>query len=60
VVFAAQPAQNLLTLDPGGDIDDATRLAQRELLLQALVRPMAVAVPGILGQHLPQVPLAED
>ena len=35
-------------------------LAQRSFLLQPLVGPVAVIVPRVLGQHLPQVPLAED
>jgi hypothetical protein len=35
-------------------------LAQRGFLLPPLVRPVAVMVPRVLGQHLPQVPLAED
>jgi hypothetical protein len=47
-------------LDPGGDIDCVAWLAQRRFLLQSLVWPVAVIVPRILGQHLPQVPLAQD
>ena len=47
-------------LDAGGDIDDAAGLVQRGLLLPPLVRPVAVIVPRVLGQHLPQVPPAED
>ena len=39
-VFADQPAEDLPTLDPGSDIDDAGRLAQRGLMQQALVRLM--------------------
>jgi hypothetical protein len=50
----------LPTLDPGSDIDDTAKLAQRELLLQALGRPMAVIVRRVLGQDMAQVPFAED
>jgi hypothetical protein len=60
VVFADQPADDAPALDPGGDIDDAAWLAQRGLLSQALVRTVAVIVPRVLGQHLPQVLLADD
>jgi hypothetical protein len=45
---------------PDSDIDNAAWLAQRGFLLQALVRTVAVIVPRVLGQHLPQVLLAED
>jgi hypothetical protein len=45
---------------PGGDVDDAAGLMERGLLLQCLVRPVAVAGAGVLGQYLPQVPFAED
>ena len=33
---------------------------QRRILLQALVRPMAIIVPSNLGQHLAEMPLTED
>jgi hypothetical protein len=59
-VFGDQAAENLLALDPGSDVDDAAGLTERGLLLQCLVRPVAVVVAGVLGQHLPQMPFAED
>ena len=59
-VFADQAAEDLPALDPGGDIDGVAGLAQRGFLLQALVRTVAVIVPGVLGQDLAEVPLAED
>ena len=34
--------------------------ALRRFLLQTLVRTVLVVVPGVLSQHLSQVPLAED
>jgi len=34
-------------------------LALRRFLLQALVRPVAVVVPGVLGQDVAEMPLAE-
>jgi hypothetical protein len=46
--------------DPGGDINDVAGLAQRRFLLQALVRTVAVVVPGVLSQDLAEMPLAED
>ena len=50
----------MAALDPGGDIDDMARLTEWTFLLQALVRTVLVVVPGVLGQYLSQVPLAED
>jgi hypothetical protein len=50
----------LPALDPGGDVDGLAGLPLRGLLLQGLVWPMTVAVPGVLGQDLAEVPLAED
>jgi hypothetical protein len=47
-------------LDPGRDIDGVAKLPQRGFLLPPLVRPVAVIVPRVLGQHLPQVLLAEN
>ena len=47
-------------LDPGGDIDDAAGRVPRGLLLQALVRPVAIRVPRVLGQDLTEMPLTED
>jgi hypothetical protein len=34
--------------------------AQPRFLLQALVRPMPVMVPGVLSRYLAEMPLAED
>jgi hypothetical protein len=59
VVFADQAAEDLPALDPGGDIDGAAGLPRR-FLLQALVRMVAVIVPGVLGQDLAEMPFAED
>ena len=57
----ADPAfKDLLALDPGGDIDDMARLTEWTFLLQALVRTVSVIVPGVLGQNLAEMPLAED
>ena len=47
-------------LDPGGDIDGVAGQPQRGFLLPALVRTVAVIVPRVLGEHLPQMLLAED
>jgi hypothetical protein len=47
-------------LDPGSDIDTAARPVQRRVLLQALVRTVAVILPDVFGQHLAEMPLAED
>jgi hypothetical protein len=47
-VFADQAAEDLRSLDPGPDIDDLAGPAQRRFVLQALVRPVAVIVPGVL------------
>jgi hypothetical protein len=35
-------------------------LAQRAFLLQSLMRTVPVIVLRVLGQHLPQVPLAKN
>ena len=59
-IFADQAAQDLPVLDPGGDIEGVAGLAQRRFLLQALVRPVAVVVPGVLGQDVAEMPLTED
>jgi hypothetical protein len=59
-ILADQPADDAPALDPGGDIDNAARLALRGFLSQGLVRPMSVVVPGVFGHHFPQGPLAED
>jgi hypothetical protein len=50
----------LPALDPGGDIDCLAGLPLRGFMLQGLVRPMAVAVPGVPGQDAAEMPLAED
>jgi hypothetical protein len=44
----------------GGDIDCPARPTLRGFLLQGLVGTVAVIVPGVLGQDLPEMPLAED
>jgi hypothetical protein len=36
------------------------KLMLRRFLLQALVRTVAVVMPGVLGQNTAEVPLAED
>src|SRR6266516_2810478 len=58
-VFADQAAEDLPALDPGADIGGVAGLAQRRFLLQALVRPVAVVVPGVLGKDLAEMPFAE-
>lgn len=60
MVFADQAAEDLPSLDPGGHIGRLAGLPLRRLLLQPLVRPVAVIVPGVLGQDAAQMPLAED
>jgi len=50
-VLADQAVDDLPALDPGGHIDDAARLMQRRILVQRLVRPVAVIVQCELGQH---------
>jgi hypothetical protein len=50
-VFADHSAEDLPALDPGGDIDGVAGLTQRGFLLQALVRTVAVIVPGVLAQR---------
>lgn len=59
MVFADQAAEDLLALDPGGDIDGGAGLPRR-FLPQALMRPMSVIVAGELGHHLAELPFAED
>ena len=58
-ILADQAAEDLPALDSGSDIDGAACL-QRSLLLQALMWPISVVVPGVLGQDLTEMPLAED
>jgi hypothetical protein len=58
-VLVDQAAENLLTLDPGGNIHGAAGLSRR-FLLSALMRAMPVVVAGVLSQNLAQMPLAED
>ena len=60
MVFAYQAADDLPALDPGGDVDCFAGPTQRGFLLQALMRTVPVIVPGVPGQDLPEVPLAED
>jgi hypothetical protein len=49
-VLVYQTAKDLPALDPGGDIDGLAELPPRRFLLQSLVRPMAVIVPGVLSR----------
>jgi hypothetical protein len=49
VVLADQAPENLPALDPGGKIDHAAGPAQRGFLVHALVRTVAVVVPGVFG-----------
>lgn len=50
-VLVNQTAKDLPALDPGGDVDGLAELPLRRFLLQSLVRPMAVIVPGVLSQN---------
>jgi hypothetical protein len=59
-VFADQAAEDLFVLDSGSDVENVAGLAKGRFLLQALVRPVAVIVLGVLGQDLAEMPLAED
>ncbi len=47
-------------LDSGSDAENVAGLAKGRFLLQALVRPVAVIVLGVLGQDFTEIPLAED
>jgi len=58
-VLADQAAENLPALDTGGGIDCLAGSAQWGFLLQALMRTMPVIVPGVPGQDLAEMPLAE-
>jgi len=58
--IAVQDAGHLSALDPDADIDDATRLAQRRFLLQALVRTVAVMAAGVPALTFAEMPLAGD
>jgi hypothetical protein len=59
-VFADQAAYDPSVLDPGGHIDGLAGWMQRRSLVQRLVRPVAVVMPCILSQHLPDMLLAEN
>jgi hypothetical protein len=59
VVLTDQAAEDLPTLDPGRDVDRVSGRPWR-FLPQALVRAVAVVVAGELGQHLAEMPFAED
>jgi hypothetical protein len=54
-VFADQAADRLCPLDPDGDVDGLAGLVQRRWLVPRLMRPVAVVVPRVLGQDLPEV-----
>ena len=47
-------------LDPGSDVEGVAGLAKGRFLLQALVRTVAVIVPGVLGQDFAEMRFAED
>ena len=59
MVLTDQAAKDLPTLDPGRDVDRVSGLPRR-FLLRALMRTVTVIVAGELGQHLAEMPLAED
>jgi hypothetical protein len=58
-ILVDQAAENLLTPDPGSDIDSSADLSRR-FLLQALMRTVIVIVTAEFGQHLAEMPFAED
>jgi hypothetical protein len=58
-VLVDQAAEDLPALDPGSDIHCMAGPARR-CMLQALMGTMAVIVAGELGQHLAEMPFAED
>ena len=47
-------------LDSGSDVEAVAGLAKGRFLLQALVRTVAVVVPGVLGQGFAEMRCAED
>lgn len=47
-------------LDSGSDVEAVAGLAKGRFLLQALVRTVAVVVPGVLGQGPAEMRCAED
>jgi len=59
-VFADQAAGGLRALNLGGDVDGMAGFAQRRPLVQRLMRPVIVVVPHVLGQDIPEMPLAEN
>jgi hypothetical protein len=58
--FADQAAGGLRALNLGGDVDGMAGFAQRRPLVQRLMRPVIVVVPYVLGQDIPEMPLAEN
>ena len=59
-VLADQSADGLPALDPGSDVDGLAGFAQRRSLLKCLMGPVAVIVPDVFIQDIPQVLLADD
>ena len=47
-------------LDSGSYVENVVGPATGRFVRQALVRPTAVMVPGVLGKDFTQMPLAED
>lgn len=59
-VFGDRAVEDFGALDMGGDASGLAGLLLRGLLVQGLVRPVAVVVPGVVGQDLAEMPFAED
>jgi hypothetical protein len=52
------PGDGLRALNLGGDVDGMAGFAQRRPLVQRLMRPVTPVVPHLLGQDIPEMPLA--
>jgi hypothetical protein len=50
----------LPALDPGCGVGGVARFVYRRFLLECLVRPVAVVMPLVLGQDLPEMLFAEN
>lgn len=59
-VLGYQAVEDLSALDPCSDVKGLAGLPTRGFLLQGLVRPMAVVVPGVVGQDLAKMLLTEN
>ena len=59
-LLADQAVDDLSVLDPGGDIDCLTGLAQRRSLFPRLVRPVLVVMPRVLGQSPLEVVVCQN